>query len=216
MKEIPSGTYKLHKLSSDQKKVLNHIVNMENRIIFGLKKLQNKNQISDKKHKDLNLVGSRPRILYGRAKIYNSIKDGVPPFHPILSDISTPTNKRAKSFVPLVARLKSNECTSKDLFSFSEELLIFDSNLVMGSFETESLFLNIPLNKTIDLCVNISISKTTNTDGITKDYFHELLSICISESLALFDGKFYKKIDATLANIIFCFHEQVWLDNCPV
>ena len=61
--------------------------------------------------------------------------------------------------------------------------------------------------------------------GITKDYFPELLSIYMSESLVLFDGEFYKQIDGvamgsllgpTLANIFLCFHEQTWLDNCPV
>ena len=47
----------------------------------------------------------------------------------------------------------------------------------------------------------------------------------MSESLVLFDGEFYKQIDgiamgsplgATLANIFLCFHEQIWLDNCPI
>ena len=88
-----------------------------------------------------------------------------------------------------------------------------------------SLFTNISLKETIDLCVNILFSNTTNIDGITKDHFHELLSICMSESLVLFDGYFYKQIDGvimgsplclTLANIFLCFHEQIWLDNCPV
>ena len=49
MKKILSDTSKFHKLSIDQNKVLNHIVNMENRIISVLKKLKDKNQISDKK-----------------------------------------------------------------------------------------------------------------------------------------------------------------------
>ena len=79
MKKILSDTSKFHKLSFDQNKVLNHIVNMENRIISVLKKLKDKNQISDKKYKDLHPVGSRPRILYGRAKIHKPIEDGVPP-----------------------------------------------------------------------------------------------------------------------------------------
>ena len=79
MKKILSDTSKFHKLSIDQNKVLNHIVNMENRIISVLKKLKDKNQISDKKYKDLHPVGSRPRILYGRAKIHKPIEDGVPP-----------------------------------------------------------------------------------------------------------------------------------------
>ena len=81
--------------------------------------------------------------------------------------------------MPLLTPLTSNECTIKDSFSFSEEFLTFDSNLVMESFDTESLFTNIPLKVTIDLCVDILFSNVTNIDGITKDYFHELLSVCM-------------------------------------
>ena len=109
MKKILSDTTKFHKLSFDQKKVLNHVVNMENRIISVLKKLKDKNQISNKRYNDLHPVGSRPGILYGRAKIHKPIKDGVTPFRPILSDIVTPTYKIAKFFVPLLASLRSNE-----------------------------------------------------------------------------------------------------------
>ena len=100
MKKIYSDTSEFHKLSFDQNKVLNHIVNMENRIIYLLKKLKDKNQISDKKYKDLHPVGSRPSILYGRAKIHKPIKDSVPPFRPILSDIRTPTYKIANFLCP--------------------------------------------------------------------------------------------------------------------
>ena len=127
--------------------------------------------------------------------------------------------------IALLAPLTSNEYTIKDSFSFAEELLSFDSNLVMASFDVESLFTNIPLKGTIDLCVDIIFYDRTNIDGITKDYFHDLLTICMSESLALFDGEYYKQIDGvamgsplgpTFANIFLCFYEQIWLENCPV
>ena len=95
----------------------------------------------------------------------------------------------------------------------------------MTSFDVESLFTNIPLKETIDLCVDILFYDRTNIDGITKDYFHDLLTICMSESLVLFDGEYYKQIDGvamgsplgpTFANIFLCFYEQIWLENCPV
>ena len=95
----------------------------------------------------------------------------------------------------------------------------------MASFDVESLFTNIPLKETIDLCVDILFYDRTNIDGITKDYFHDLLTICMSESLVLFDGEYYKQIDGvamdsplgpTFANIFLCFYEQIWLENCPV
>ena len=65
---------------------------------------------------------------------------------------------------------------------------------------------------------DILFTNTTNIDGTTKDYFHKLLSICMSESLVFFDGEFYKQIDGvamgsplgpSLANISLCFHEQI-------
>ena len=145
MKKILSDTSNFQKLSIDKNKVLNHIVNMENRITEVLKKLKEKQQISEKKYMDSHPVGSRPGILYGRAKIYKPFEDGVLPFRPILSDIGTPKYKLAKFFVPLLAPLTSNEYTIKNSFSFAEELLSFDSNLVMASFDVESLFTNIPL-----------------------------------------------------------------------
>ena len=95
----------------------------------------------------------------------------------------------------------------------------------MASFDVESLFTNIPLKETIDLCVDIFFYDRTNIDGITKDYFHDLLTICMSESLVLFDGEYYKQINGvamgsplgpTFANIFLCFYEQIWLENCPV
>ena len=95
----------------------------------------------------------------------------------------------------------------------------------MASFDVESLFINISLKETIDLCVDILFYDRTNIDGITKDYFHHLLTICMSESLVLFDGEYYKQIDGvamgsplgpTFVNIFLCFYEQIWLENCPV
>ena len=125
----------------------------------------------------------------------------------------------------MLAPLPSNEYTIQDSFSFAEELLSFDSNLVMASFDVESLFTNIPLKETIDLCVDILFYDRTNIDGITKDYFCDLLTICMSESLVLFDGEYYKQIGgvamgsplgATFANIFLCFYEQIWLEKFPV
>ena len=52
---------------------MNHTVHMENRIIDVLKKLKKKKIISENKYEDLYPVGSRPGILYGRAKIHKPI-----------------------------------------------------------------------------------------------------------------------------------------------
>ena len=93
--------------------------------------------------------------MYGSAKVRKIFTDGLPSFRPILSAISTPTYKLAKFLVPMLEHPTTNEYTIKDSFTFAEELQSFDSKLVMPSFDIESLFTNIPLQGTIDLCVKI-------------------------------------------------------------
>ena len=94
----------------------------------------------------------------------------------------------------------------------------------MANFDVESLFTNIPLQETIDLCVKLLFNGKSNIDGFTLTDFHQLLTITMSESLVLFDGEYYKQIDGvamgsplrpTFGNIFLSYHEQIWLKNCP-
>ena len=94
----------------------------------------------------------------------------------------------------------------------------------MASFDVESLFTNIPLQETIDLCVDLLFNNKPNIDKFTKTDFHELLTVTLSESLILFNNEYYKQIDGvamgsplgpTFANIFLSYYEQIWLKNCP-
>ena len=162
--------------------------------------------------------------MYGSAKVHKIVTDGLPSFRPILSAIGTPTYKLATFLVPILEPLTTNEYTIKDSFTFAEELQSFDSKLVMASFDIESLFTNIPLQETIDLCVENLFQDRTHVDNLSKDSFRELLTRTMSESLILFDQQFYKQHDGvamgsplgpTLANVFLCYHEKIWLQNCP-
>ena len=119
------------------------------------KKKRNKKEISIEPYKDISPSGSRPGIVYGSAKDHKIVTDGLQTFTPILSAICTPANKLVKFVVAMLEPLRTNEYTIKDSFTFAEELQSFDSKLVMPSFDIESLFTNIPLQGTIDLCVKI-------------------------------------------------------------
>ena len=88
--------------------------------------------------------------------------------------------------------LTTNEYTIKDSFTFPEELESFDSKLEMASFDVESLFTNILLQETIDLCVENLFKDKTHVDNLSKDSFCELRTRTKSESLILFDQVFYK------------------------
>ena len=47
--------------------------------------------------------------MYGLAKVHKIITDGLPSFRPILSAISTPTNKLAKFLIAILEPLTTNE-----------------------------------------------------------------------------------------------------------
>ena len=208
----------------DRDKVLNHLIHMENRVTDVLNNLRDKKEISSEQYKDPSPSGSRSGIMYGLAKVHKIVTDGLPSFRPILSATGTPTNKLAKFLVPILEPLSTNVCTLKDSFTFTEELQSFDSKLVMASFGIESLFTNIPLQETIYLCVENLFQDRTHVDNLSKDSFRELLTRTMSESLILFDQQFFKQHDGvaagsplgpTLASFCLCYHEKIWLQNCP-
>ena len=197
---------------------------MENRVIDILKNLRDKKEISIEQFKDLSPSGSRPGIMHGSAKVHKIVTGGFPSFRPILSAIGTLTYKLAKFLALMLEPLTTNEYTIRSSFTFAEELQSFDSKLVMARFYIQSLFTNIPLQETIDLCVENLFKDKTHVDNLSKDSFRELLTRTMSESLTLFDQEFYKQHDGvamgsplgpTLANVFLCYHEKIWLQNCP-
>ena len=65
----------------------------------------------------------------------------------------------------------TDKYTIKDSFSFAEEFLNYDANLIMASFDVESLYGNIPPQEYTDLCADILCQFKTGIDGLTKKYF---------------------------------------------
>ena len=94
----------------------------------------------------------------------------------------------------------------------------------MASLDVDSLFTNIPLNETIDICIDSLYKDDENTPKVPKDVFRNLLTVATKESLFMFNNKFYKQIDGVamgsplgpaLANIFMCNFENKWLKDCP-
>ena len=88
----------------------------------------------------------------------------------------------------------------------------------MASLDVGSLFTNIPLQETIDLCEELLFTYKPNIDGFNITGFYELLTVTMSESLVLFEGEYYKQIDGvamgsplgpTFANIFLSYQEQI-------
>ena len=168
---------------------------MEEQIIHFLKNLEDWGEISEKRKNDLYLSDSKPGVLYGLAKIHKALEDGIPSFCPILSAIGTPTYKLTKFCDQLLKPLTKNEYTIKDYSSFANEVLGFDASLFMASFDIKSLFTNIPLTETLNLCVQNLYRNQTRVSNLTKSSFYRLLKITMFESFFILDGEFYEQCD---------------------
>ena len=85
----------------------------------------------------------------------------------------------------------------KESFDFTKDITQKRSKLFTACLDVDSFFTNVPLDETIELCVN---------------------------ELFKSDQKYYSQIDGvamcyplgtTLAKIFLCYRKTMWLKNCP-
>jgi hypothetical protein len=224
MEELLADATKFHKVNVEPGKDYNYIWNQELKVRDTLRKIADSKAISEDVYTRLCPSGSRPGIMYGLAKVHKQLVDGFPKLRPILSAINTPTYKLAKYLVTIMEPLTKNEHTVKDTFSFAHDIRSQDSRMWMSSFDVDSLFTNIPLDETINICCDELFNTTSTVAGLTKTQFRTLLELATKDSFILFNGTHYKQIDGvamgsplgpTLANIFLCYHERHWLSQCP-
>ena len=167
--------------------------------------------------------GSSPGLLYGLPKTH---KRGKLTFRPILCALGMFNYNLAKFFVPLLEPLTRNEYTVKNLFEFVEEISKINCDkCVMASFDIESLFTNIPIDETINIICDSLFKNTKKVKKFTKEQLHKLLNFAVKDSPFLFNNKLYIQTDGiamgsalgpSFANCFLSFHEQNWLDDCPL
>ena len=187
MTEMLSDIDKFKKLNVKPGKELNLLLVS---FLKGIKK-----SIGEDLYKSLYPQGSQPGILYGSSKIHKPIVNGFPKLRPILSALNTGTYKWAKFFVPLLRLLTSNEFTLKDSFEFAKIICEQDTGLFMASLDGDSLFTNVSLEETINICVNELFKSNSNIHGLNKKQITEMLSLTTKESIILFDITFYTQVD---------------------
>ena len=183
-------------MNIEEVKALNQLIHMKGQIICLLKSLEDQGETSEKEKNDLYLSGSKPGVLYGFPKIHKTLEDGIPSFRSILSAIGTPIYKLAKLCDQLLKPLTNNEYTIKDTFSFAKEVLEFDASLFMASFDIKSLFTNIPLTETLNLCVQNLYSHQIQFGNLTKTSFYSLLKITMFKSFLYLMENFMNNVMA--------------------
>ena len=90
----------------------------------------------------------------------------------------------------------------------------------MASLDVDSLFTNIPLDETIDICIDNLQNVNENFSNIPKHDFPNLLNIATKESFFMFNDKYYKQLDSAamvsplgpvLFNMLMRSFESKWL-----
>ena len=194
-------------------------------------------KISEKGFDSICLVETTPEILHGNSKVHKTVVNNTPKFRPTLLAINTPTylfGIICYIFIyiftyicyifknPILSPLTTNEFTVNNSFDFAEEVVNYDHNLYMASFDVESLFTNIPFEETIIICVNDLFFNDFHSGKLSRKDLYELLKLSQTESCFIFDKKLYKQRDgvamasplgSTLANASFAITKQCGLRN---
>ena len=220
MDAVLNDETKFKLLTSDPVKAT---LNQENKLRNFLKELKRENAITDELYEKLCPTGSRPGILYGLPKVQKVNL----PLRPILSALGTHSYNLAKYLVSYLREISVGQYTITDTFSYVEELRNLDldtSKVFMASFDISSLFTNIPIDETIDIIINRLFSSSTQFSGFSHAQFRKLLYFAVKNCHFLFNGRLYEQVDGvamgsplgpSFANTFLCYHEKVWLDNCP-
>ena len=106
---------------------------------------------------------------YGTPKMHKFSSSGsFPKLRPILSSIGTFNYSLARFLRDLLSPLVPNNYCCKDTFSFVSQIKNANSSRkLLVSYDMTSLFINIPLEETIDIAINLIFSYNPNLN-ITK------------------------------------------------
>ena len=136
-----------------------------------LRKLKQKKILSEIEYDKLYPSGSAPAPIYGIPKMHKfSSSDSFPQLRPIVSSIGIFNYNLARFLCDLLSPLVPNDYSCKDTFSFAFQ--IKNANLsrkFLVSYDVTSLLINIPLQETIDVAINLIFNHNANLNITRKE-----------------------------------------------
>ena len=137
----------------------------------------------------------------------------------IISSISTYNYNLSKFLTNLLVPVILTTNSTKDLFTFCEEIKKVTATTKFLISYVCRLFTSILLRETIDIAVDLLFEHNPDFK-ITKNELKKLFDFATSGTRFLFDGSFYDQIDdvamgsplgLVLANLFMGYHEVNWL-----
>ena len=143
---------------------------------------------------------STPGVLYGLPKVH---KLGCP-FSPIVSSINTYKYNLASYIVRILQPISTNEFTIKDSFSFADWAKTYNhNNEVMCSFDVCSLFTHVPLDETIQICLD-KLYALPDPPTLARSVLKVLLEFATKKSHFMFYGQYYDQIGGVAIGSPLC------------
>ena len=105
------------------------------------------------------------------------------------------THGLAKYLSDILKPLINRKFTVKDSFSFVHELLSVRDIPFMCSFDVVSLYTNIPVDQTIEICLNKLYKDNNTVNNITREQMKRLLHYCVKLNHFMFDNQYYDQKD---------------------
>lgn len=86
----------------------------------------------------------------------------------------------------------------------------------MCSFDVSSLFTNVPLDETIQICLD-KLYALSDPPTMPRSVLKVLLEFTAKKSSFIFNGQYYDQIGPILANIFICHFQEKWVlsNNAP-
>ena len=160
----------------------------EGRLQRLLRKLKKNGHLDNAVYENIYPKGSQRARIYGLPKLHKDFgANSTPPFRPIVSSIGTYNYNLAKYFCDLLSPHIPTEHCATNTFTIVQDIQSLSMfGKFMVSFDVESLFTNIPLEKCIDLAVNY-ISEGNPDLKLTESELRSLFTVATAQTHFLFN-----------------------------
>ena len=97
----------------------------------------------------------------------------------------------------ILSEFTTNNYTVKNSYELCKDISAWKlpSKCYMCSYDIKSLFTNLPLNETIDICTNLAFKQLNHFLGMNRKVFKDTLSLCVKDCIFLFNQELYKQTD---------------------